>query len=76
MNDAAITYRLEHIDNLRYLLCLVQEMLCETGMEPYVLEYHSYTLAYTKRQADAVIKGAMTEDEYIAKNMISLPYVY
>lgn len=76
MNDAAITYRLEHINNLRYLLCLVQELSGETGMEPYVLEYHGKTLVYTKHEADAVIKGTMAEDEYIDRNIVTLPYVY
>lgn len=75
MNGAAITYRLENIDNLRYLLCLVQELSGETGMKPSELEYHGHTLGYCKTEADAVIKGAMSEEDYIARNIIALPYL-
>ena len=73
MNDAAIHYQLEHIDNLRYLLCLVQELSGETGMLPTELKYHGYTLGYCNNEANAVIKGAMSEDAYIARNIMALP---
>lgn len=73
MNDASIRYELENIDNLRHLLCLVQELSGETGMQPVELEYHGYWIEYVKDDAYAVVKGAMTEEEYIARNCIAFP---
>lgn len=73
MNDAAITYRLENIDNLRHLLCLVQELSGETGMQPVELEYHGHRLAHNREDALAVIKGDMSEDAYVSLNSIGLP---
>ena len=73
MNNASLRYDLENIDNLRYLLCLAREFFTETGMLPAELGYHDVPLSYNSIEANAVIKGAMTEDDYIARNSIALP---
>ena len=70
MNTAAIRYELEHIDNLRYLLCLVREFFTETGMLPAEIEYHGRRLRYESIEASAVIKGALEETAYIERNCI------
>lgn len=68
MNSASIRYDLQNIDNLRYLLCLAREFFSETGMIPAELEYHGVRLSYNSIEANAVIKGALDEKEYIERN--------
>ena len=70
MNTAALHYRLEHIDNLRYLLCLAREFFTETGMLPAEMEYHGLRLRYDPVAAHAVIKGALDEAAYIERNRL------
>ena len=70
MNTAALHYRLEHIDNLRYLLCLAREFFTETGMLPAEMEYHGQRLRYESIEANAVIKGALDEAAYIERNRL------
>lgn len=70
MNSASIRYDLQNIDNLRYLLCLAREFFSETGMIPAELEYHGVRLSYNSIEANAVIKGALDEKEYIERNSV------
>ncbi|WP_300814492.1 hypothetical protein [uncultured Bacteroides sp.] len=70
MNSASIRYDLQNIDNLRYLLCLAREFFSETGMLPAELEYHGVRLSYNSIEANAVIKGALDEKEYIERNKL------
>ena len=70
MNSASIRYDLQNIDNLRYLLCLAREFFSETGMIPAELEYHGVRLSYNSIAANAVIKGALDEKEYIERNLV------
>jgi hypothetical protein len=70
MNSASIRYDLQNIDNLRYLLCLAREFFSETGMIPAELEYHGVRLSYNSIEANAVIKGALDEKEYIERNLV------
>lgn len=70
MNSASIRYDLQNIDNLRYLLCLAREFFAETGMLPAELEYHGVRLSYNSIEANAVIKGALDEKEYIERNLV------
>lgn len=70
MNNAALRYEVENIDNLRYLLCLAREFFTETGMVPAELEYHGVRLSYNSIEANSVIKGAIDEQLYIERNKI------
>ena len=70
MNTAALRYELDHIDNLRYLLCLAREFFTETGMLPAEIEYHGLRLRYDPVAAHAVIKGALDEAAYIGRNRL------
>ena len=70
MNSASIRYDLQNIDNLRDLLCLAREFFAETGMLPAELEYHGVRLSYNSIEANAVIKGALDEKEYIERNLV------
>ena len=70
MNTAALRYELDHIDNLRYLLCLAREFFNETGMLPAEMEYHGQRLRYESIEANAVIKGALDEAAYIERNRL------
>lgn len=70
MNSASIRYDLQNIDNLRYLLCLAREFFAETGMLPAELNYHGQCLSYNSIEANAVIKGALDEKEYIERNSV------
>lgn len=70
MNNAALRYEVENIDNLRYLLCLAREFFTETGMVPAELEYHGVRLSYNSIEANSVIKGAIDEQVYIERNKI------
>ena len=70
MNTAALRYELDHIDNLRYLLCLAREFFTETGMLPAEMEYHGQRLRYESIEANAVIKGALDEAAYIERNRL------
>lgn len=73
MNDCLLTYELNDIENLYYLLSVVREIQAEQGMRPHEMTYRGYRLGYDSLNAAAVLKGAMTEDEYIARNIIALP---
>lgn len=70
MNNAALRYEVENIDNLCYLLCLAREFFTETGMVPAELEYHGVRLSYNSIEANSVIKGAIDEQVYIERNKI------
>ena len=70
MNTAALRYELDHIDNLRYLLCLAREFFTGTGMLPAEMEYHGQRLRYESIEANAVIKGALDEAAYIERNRL------
>lgn len=73
MNDCLLTYELNDIDNLYYLLCVVREVQAEQGMRPREMTYRGCVLRYDSLDAAAVLKGAMTEEEYLARNGIALP---
>lgn len=73
MNDCLLTYELCDIENLYYLLSVVQEIQAEQGMRPLSITYRGHELTYDSLDAAAVLKGAMTEDDYIARNGIALP---
>lgn len=73
MNDCLLTYELNDIETLYYLLCVVREIQAEQGMRPQEMTYRGYRLRYDSLDAAAVLKGAMTEEEYIGRNIISLP---
>lgn len=73
MNDCLLTYELNDIENLYYLLSVVREIQAEQGMRPHEMTYRGYRLGYDSLNAAAVLKGVMTEDEYIARNVIALP---
>ena len=73
MNDSLLTYELNDIDNLYYLLCVVREVQAEQGMRPWEMTYRGYLLRYDSLDAAAVLKGAMREDEYMARSAIGPP---
>ena len=73
MNDCLLTYELNDIENLYYLLSVVQEIQAEQGMRPIDMTYRGYLLRYDSIDAAAVLKEAMSEEEYIARNGIALP---
>lgn len=73
MNDCLLTYELNDIENLYYLLSVVREIQAEQGMRPQEMTYRGYRLSYDSISASAVLKGAMSEDDYIARNAIALP---
>lgn len=73
MNDCLLTYELNDIENLYYLLSVVREIQAEQGMRPMEMKYLGYRLSYDSIDASAVLKGAMSEDDYIARNIIVLP---
>lgn len=70
MNDCLLTYELNDIETLYYLLCVVREVQAEQGMRPREMTYRGCLLWYDSLDAAAVLKGAMTEDEYMARNGI------
>lgn len=72
MNDCLLTYELNDIDNLRYLLCVVQDIQSEQGMRPISITYRGHQLTYDSFDAAAVLKGRMDEEEYIRHNEMSV----
>ena len=73
MNDCLLTYELNDIEMLYYLLSVVREIQAEQGMRPLYITYRGHELTYDSLDAAAVLKGAMNEEEYIARNGIALP---
>ena len=73
MNDCLLTYELNDIETLYYLLCVVREVQAEQGMRPREMTYRGFLLRYDVLDATAVLKGAMAEEEYIARNGFVLP---
>ena len=73
MNDCQLTYELNDIETLYYLLSVVREIQAEQGMRPLYITYRGHELTYDSIDAAAVLKGAMSEDDYIARNIIVLP---
>ncbi len=72
MNDCQLTYELNDIENLYYLLSVVREIQAEQGMRPLDMTYRGFLLRYDSLDSAAVLKGAMTEEEYIARNTIAM----
>lgn len=70
MSAAVIHYRLDNIDNLRYLLCVAYECFAETGMVPFRLELGDTVLRWNSIEARAVIKGTLDEAAYIERNRL------
>ena len=68
-----LEYVLHGLDTLPRFLAVVGEIAAETGMEEWVLTWHGVRLAWNWKDAKAVDAGAMTEDEYMARNVIGLP---
>lgn len=73
MNDCLLTYELNDIENLYYLLSVVRDFHSEMGMSPLYMNYRGHELRYDNFDAAAVLKGRMKEEEYIARNIIALP---
>lgn len=70
---ARLEYYLSGLDNLTQLLQVVSEIAAETGMKDWTMTYRSCRLSYCWTDAKMVAAGAMTEDDYIARNAVALP---
>lgn len=68
-----LEYVLHGLDTLPRFLAVVGEIASETVMEDWVLTWHGVRLAWNRWDAKAVDAGAMTAEEYMARNVIALP---
>lgn len=68
---AKLEYFLNGLENLTNLLEVVEDISVETGMSDWIMTHHGIRLAYCWTDAKAVIKGAMTEEEYVRRNRIT-----
>ena len=67
-----LEYYLHGLENLGQLLQVVGEIAAETGMQEWVMTHHGHRLRYCWPDAKMVVAGAMSEDDYIARNGIIL----
>lgn len=66
-----LEYYFNGLKNLTQFLQVVEEISAETGMNDWVMTHHGIRMEYCWQDAKAVIRGAMSEETYIARNRLS-----
>lgn len=63
-------YYINGLENLTQFLEVVEDISVETGMSDWIMTHRGIRIKYDWTDAKAVIKGAMTEEEYVRRNRI------
>lgn len=66
-----LEYFLNGLESLTNLLEVVEDISVETGMSDWIMTHRGIRIKYDWTDAKAVIKGAMTEEEYVRRNRIT-----
>ncbi len=72
-NSERVTYTVHNTNSLAFLLQVIVEIHQETGMDECFFTYKGEEVDYQWTDAKGVIRGAISEEEYIARHRISCP---